>query len=344
MEKRFLIARWLGETPAVAIYDDASISSARQRVREVGKDAHLKAEVVEVAVLIASELTRNQLNYSRQGYFAVKVIERDSVGGLEVIAADLGPGIEKPLAALHDRSVAAAGSIGAGLGAVCRLADEVDFDNRIAEGLCVVARKFEHPVARACSEVGIMGRPYPGELISGDDAVLLHSDAGFIAAVADGLGHGPEARAASNRALELMTRDRADDLAQMVSALDRELADTRGCAMSIVRFNRNDNTLESVSLGDVHAHIYKLNTARFLTATPFILGARQFPKQRVAIEKVNAEPGAIVVIFSDGLRSSTTLKGQLDILRQPVIGIGEHLLAQHSRPDDDALALVARLR
>ena len=42
MEKRVLIARWLGsEAQAIPIYDEASVSSARHRVREAGQRAGL---------------------------------------------------------------------------------------------------------------------------------------------------------------------------------------------------------------------------------------------------------------------------------------------------------------
>src|SRR6185295_10492170 len=108
--------------------------------------------------------------------------------------------------------------------------------------------------------------------ISGDDGVFLVSESGFLAGVADGLGHGPEARQASNRAIEALTRMREADLAQIVIGLDNELKGTRGCAMSIIRFNTNDRLIESVSLGDVHSHIYSLRDAHFFASTPFILG------------------------------------------------------------------------
>jgi anti-sigma regulatory factor (Ser/Thr protein kinase) len=343
MEKRILIARWFGstETPPIPIYDEASVSTARQRVREAGRSCNLGNELVESVALIASELTHNQLSHARQGYFAVRPVERRSVKGLEVIAADIGPGIERPALAIKDRD-ATHGSLGAGLGAVCRIADEVEFDTRIAEGTCVIARKFETPPAPLFCEFAIMGKPYPGEGISGDDGVFFQSESGFLAAVSDGLGHGPEARQASNRAIEALSRNREVDLARLVIALNTELAGTRGCAMSIARFTKEDGMIECVSLGDVHSHLYNLRDAHFFTATPFIPGGSGLPKQRVRVEKATVQPGSVLVTFSDGLKSRTNLKGQLDVLRQPAIAIAEHLLENDSRPDDDALVLVGR--
>src|SRR5512145_3510166 len=164
MEKRFLISRWLGpDTQPIPIYDEASVSSARQRVRETGQRLQLNKETIENAALIASELTHNQLAHARQGYFAVKPVERQGLKGLEIVAADLGPGIEKPASAIEDGVSTSSASLGAGLGAVRRMADEIEFDNRISEGLCVTARKFEAKAEGLCCEVAIMGKPFPGE-------------------------------------------------------------------------------------------------------------------------------------------------------------------------------------
>jgi anti-sigma regulatory factor (Ser/Thr protein kinase) len=343
MEKRILIARWFAssETP-IPIYDEATVSTARQRVREAGQRSNLSSELIESVALIASELTHNQLAHARQGYFAVRPIERQGVKGLEVIAADIGPGIERPALAIKDRN-SIHGSLGAGLAAVCRIADEVEFDNRIAEGACIVARKFEQRPSARCCEAAVMGKPFPGEAVSGDDGAFFQSESGFLAAVSDGLGHGPEARQASNRAIEVVSRNRELELSQLVIALNTELSGTRGCAMSIARFSKDDQTVECASLGDVHTHLYHLRDAYFFSPTPFILGGGDVAKQRVRVEKETVQPGSVLVMFTDGLKSRTTLKGQLDILRQPVIAIAHHLLENDSRPDDDALVLVGRI-
>jgi anti-sigma regulatory factor (Ser/Thr protein kinase) len=343
MEKRVLIARWLGpQTEAIPIYDEASVSTARERVREVGRNLQLPKDVVESVALIASELTHNHLRHARQGYFAIKPVERGGIKGLEVLAADLGPGIRKPRQALYDKGPSSV-SLGAGLSAVCRIADEVEFDNRISEGTLVTARKFETPPPNRVSEVAIMGRPFPNEPISGDDAVFFHEKSGFLAAVVDGLGHGPEARQASDRAVESLREKRDLPLDEIAAGVDRELVVTRGCVLSIVKYDRSLSVMESVSLGDVHSHVYHLKEAHFFTATPLIVGAGQFRRQSVRVERKTVEPGSTLVMFTDGLKSRTNLKGQLEILRQPPIAIAEHLIETDSRPDDDALVLVARL-
>ena len=181
--------------------------------------------------------------------------------------------------AIRDR-VSTQGSLGAGLGAVCRIADEVEFDNRISEGTCIVARKFATPPTEPECEIAIMGRPYPGELISGDDAVVLKSTSGFVAAVSDGLGHGPEARAASNRAIEVLSQQPGVDLNQLMISLNGEVARTRGCVISITRFNRADASIEYVSAGDVSRPSVSLARRAFFHAHPACARNRTFSEAK----------------------------------------------------------------
>jgi anti-sigma regulatory factor (Ser/Thr protein kinase) len=343
MEKRVLIERWLASNPNVMpIYDEASVSSARQRVREAGSPLNLSKELVESVALIASELTHNQLSYSKQGYFAVKAVDRAGVKGLEVVAADLGPGVDQPIFS-GTREVRSKSGLGAGLKSVFNLADEVEIDNRMAEGLCVVARKFESPAAPQC-EVAIIGKPYPGEGISGDDAVFFQSESEFLAAVSDGLGHGPEAREASAHSIAAITQNRHLELGEILGAVHAEMSRTRGCAMSIVRYVANSRILECVSAGDIRVHLYNLRDTHFFSSTPFVMGDKNSSKRKLRVEKVAVEPGAVIVIFTDGLESRTTLKEQLAVLRQPAAAIAEYLISSHSRPNDDALVLVARIK
>src|SRR5690349_11416413 len=96
MEKRALVARWLGsDANPIPVYDEASVSSARQRVREAGASNHNSANLIETIALITSELAHNQLRHARQGYVGVRPIDRKGVKGLEVVAADLGPAFTK---------------------------------------------------------------------------------------------------------------------------------------------------------------------------------------------------------------------------------------------------------
>jgi hypothetical protein len=75
-----------------------------------------------------------------------------------------------------------------------------------------------------------------------------------------------------------------------------------------------------------------------------VLGTGQLRAQKLRIERTEVKPNSVLLMFTDGLKSRTTLKGELDVLRQPAIVIAQHLLDTQSRPDDDALVCVVRFR
>jgi anti-sigma regulatory factor (Ser/Thr protein kinase) len=343
MEKRVLVARWLGSTTnSIPIYDEGSVSSARQLVRETALSVAASRNLVESVALIASELAHNQLAHARQGYLAVNAIERQGVKGLEVIAADLGPGIGKRI--LTDGGgVRSEGSLGAGLEGVWRLADEVVLDTRSAEGVCVVARKFESHTEPNC-EIAVVGRPYPGEIISGDDSICIQSESGFVAAVCDGLGHGPEAREASNRAIDVVGANPHIGLGEILVAVNAAMAETRGCVIGLARFIKETRVLQCILAGDVRAQLYHYRDSHFFTPTPVILGGVASQQKRIRVEETPVAPGCVLVMFTDGLETKTNLKGQLEMLRRPAIAIAQHLIETHSRNTDDSLVFVARIK
>ena len=343
MEKRVLVGRWLAsDTQPLPIYDEASVSSARERVRQAGRQWNAPNELIENVALIASELTHNHLAHARQGYFIVRSIERQGIRGLEVVAADLGPGIEKPIVAAS-RGYSPGESLRAGLAAVFRIADEVELDSRVAEGACIVARKFESRVEK-WSEVAILGRPYPGQAISGDDAVFIQTESGLLAAVCDGLGHGPEARQASNCAVDVVRASDQLGLDEIVMRVNVALARFRGCAMSIVRFNKAAREMECLAAGDVHVHLYSPQGAHYFTPVPLVLRGVEIPPRKLRVERTPVDAGSVLVMFTDGLMSRTSLKGRLDLLRQPPMALAQHLIETEARATDDALVLVARLK
>jgi serine/threonine protein phosphatase PrpC len=215
-------------------------------------------------------------------------------------------------------------------------------DSRIGEGACVVARKFVTASARS-SEVAILGRPYPGEAISGDDGVFIQSAEGLLAAVCDGLGHGPEARRASNRAVECVCAHHDLPLKDIVEAVNREVTDTRGCVLSLARFQSPANEIECIALGDVNTQIYGPSETHFLVPVPMVLRGAEIPKRNLRSETVRLERETVLVMFTDGLSSKTSLKRQLAVLRQPPVAIAQHLMENDARATDDALVLVARL-
>jgi anti-sigma regulatory factor (Ser/Thr protein kinase) len=324
--------------PIIPIQDEASIVLVRAEVRRLGVAQGLPAERFEGLISAASELGHNQLAHGFRGSMAVAAIARGGVPGVEVVAVDSGRGIGDPTAALAGQP-RAVGSLGVGLSAAYRLSDEMDFDVRVGEGTYLAARKFAAPLPR--NEVAIFGRPIAGESESGDDAGFVRTEDSTLVGVADGLGHGPEARAAAAPALAALRAHGAGDLPALLATCHQALQGTRGAVMAAARFDRRAGIITHAAAGNITTQLCRPGHVERFVASSRVLGARGVPAGRFVVEHAPLSPRTLLVMFSDGIPARADLSEDAELLRQPPVVIAHQLVLRYGRATDDAIVLVA---
>ncbi len=324
-----------GQGP-IDILDEASVSQARERVRAEGAALGMPATPIAELVNVASELAHNQLRHAARGTLLVRAVRRGEQLGLEVVAADRGPGIADVARALEGRP-SRPGSLGVGLSAVFELADEVDVDVRLGEGTCVWARKFGKDAPRR-PRVGIYGRPYPGERLSGDDAAFVRADDALLLGVLDGLGHGEPAREAAARGARRLLSHGDAGPESLLADCHPLLSRTRGAVMTAVRLEPSgDATVAGV--GNVSARRVGTSAPWRFGGSSYVLGAPS-GVHKITTERVRLEPRDVLVVFTDGIRSRHDLGDDRDLLREHPIVIAQRFTERFARPDDDVLVAV----
>jgi anti-sigma regulatory factor (Ser/Thr protein kinase) len=327
---------WLGDGEAIPVIDVASVALVREKVREVAARVGLDGVQAASLVNVASELAQNQLVHARgRRAVVVRAVGREGEEGVEVVAADEGDGIVDVAGALEAHPKGR-GSLGVGLAAASELADELDFDVRCGEGTCIRARKFRSYTTRS-RRVGVYGRPYPGERVSGDDAAFARGTGGLLFTVADGLGHGELARQASSPAASLVPKNVEASLEGLLSDAHVALQESRGAVMIAGRAGQD--RVELAGIGNVMARVYGLQGTRRFTGTSFVVGARG-EHRPPARESVQLEPRDVLVVCSDGIRSGLDLTGQHELLREHPIVVAQRIVERFGRPDDDATVMV----
>lgn len=342
----FLIDGWLAGLSPLSTRDAASVAVAREHVRAQARALGFSDSVTGSLVNVVSELGHNQLAHARHGFIATRPIVRDHTPGLEIIAADEGPGIENPRAALYPRAhdpdtdPLLKRSLGVGLAAMREHADETDFDVRIGEGTCVWARKFAEPLPRA-PEVGIYGRPCPGEDVSGDHAGFVRSPTQLTLGLADGLGHGPFARQPARIAIDALCEQADGSFESLFAHCHAILAGTRGTVLTTARLDLPSGALETVSIGNVEARLCGPKTQRRFAGRSFVLGAPgALPK--LALERGTRGAHDAFILFTDGVSARFDLESEHDLLREHPLIIAHALVSRFGRNNDDATVLVAR--
>ncbi len=334
-----LTERWLGGGDRLAIVDDAAVAVAREAVRSAGAAAGLDADQCERLAATVSELARNQLRHATGGAIAVCQVRRGGVAGIEIVAADRGAGIADPTAALAGVP-RTAGSLGVGLSAVLRLADEVDADIRGGEGTCFRARVFAAAVAR--SEIAILGRPGPGDPVSGDDAEAIRDGDRVLVGVVDGLGHGPLARDAAQRAVGELSGGLRLALPDLLARCDEALSGSRGAVVSVARIDLTGGRLEHAGVGNVISRLHGSDGGgRALLTTAGTLGVGRLPR-RIPCETAPFAPPQVLVVVSDGIVSRLDLSDEPALLRRHPLVVAHHVMTRFGRGTDDALVLVVR--
>jgi anti-sigma regulatory factor (Ser/Thr protein kinase) len=338
-----LTDEWLPEpeSGAIPVLDEASLTLARDRVREVGVAAQVTADVIARALLVASELGRNQLRHAVRGRIAVRAVQREGRPGLEIVAADGGQGIADVVTAL--RGVPrTGGSLGVGLAAARENASEVDFDIRLREGTCIWARVFDRDVPRG-REVAVLGRALAGERVSGDHAFFWRDPdhARLTLAVCDGLGHGPPARDASGAAITTLRAAPAKAPLELLEDCHRALGPTRGAVMAIARIDEEAQHVEVASAGNISTDLVAPRSTRRFGGTSAVLGDPR-GAFRPRTETKPLERSDVLVMCSDGVRMRLSLDSDLDLLREHPVVIAASVVERFARDDDDVLVLVAR--
>lgn len=191
-------------------------------------------------------------------------------------------------------------------------------------------------------EFGTAALPLPGETESGDRYVAKSRTGGVLLAVIDGLGHGPEAAAASKIAVSILETYSEEPVITLMNRCHEGLRRTRGAVLSLATFDFAHNEMTWLGVGNVESMLLrgdKVTAAENLILRPGVAGSQLPPLRATVIPILQNDT---FVFFTDGIRNDFTEK-TLD-LSLPVQVIADRILARHTKGTDDALVLVARYR
>ncbi|MEW9111486.1 anti-sigma regulatory factor [Cytobacillus gottheilii] len=125
----------------VKIINEWDIVAARQLGRNVAKDLGFGTVDQARITTAISELARNIYLYAGQGQVCIEKIYDGGKAGLQILAADSGPGISDLRQVMED-GYSTSGGLGAGLPGVKRLMDEFVIDSEPGKGTDIKATKW----------------------------------------------------------------------------------------------------------------------------------------------------------------------------------------------------------
>jgi len=133
----------LNDEVCVPIQSAADIVIARQKGRALAIQLGFAGSDPTVIAAAISEVARNIVNHAKQGEIVLSGIHEGGLHGIQVIAADQGPGIADIERAMQYGYSSSKG-MGVGLPGAKWLMDEFDIQSQVGKGTRVTMRKWVH--------------------------------------------------------------------------------------------------------------------------------------------------------------------------------------------------------
>lgn len=321
----------------IRIEADSGPGVARRAAVDLAERLGLPEQRVAEIGIVATEVAGNIAKHGGGGAFALRACRSLAGAGLCFVGLDSGPGIPDIDAAMRD-GYSTTGTLGIGLGALARLADSFDVFSLPDRGAVVVARFGECVVASPTSTVAALRRPMPGEEMCGDNYAVRLDGEVLTVALADGLGHGPLAAAASEAALRGFLDSPFTSAAGLLTAADRAANGTRGAAMAVAQI-ATGGAISFAGLGNIAARVYGDDKTRGLVSYPGIVGTGARSVRELPYELPS---DGVLALHTDGISERAALNPIGGLLRQSADVIAAVVMRDHGVRNDDAGVLVVR--
>jgi phosphoserine phosphatase RsbX len=192
-------------------------------------------------------------------------------------------------------------------------------------------------------EWAIAAVPLRGETVSGDFALVERTQHQYLLAGIDGLGHGPEAAEAADKARRTIIDNLAEPLDALLVLCHEALTKTRGAAVTLARIDAVQAQISWVGVGNVEALLFRSSSEGTKAIDSPILsgGIVGYQLPRLTVRSVQLQRGDLVIMATDGIARTFTqsLRPSEDI-----VTIARGILESCNKGRDDALVLVTRFR
>lgn len=326
-------------TVRLDVADPGMVLVAQQHARQVARLSGLDEAGVDDAALATAELAGNAQRHGIGGQLILQ--PAFDTAALDVVALDRGPGMADWERSFVDGYSTTDRSLGAGLGAVTRVAVAVSGCSEVGAGTVIGARIGSPGHA---SVVSAIGTPRLGERVNGDAWSWSVDEAGIFAVLADGLGHGPAAAAAGAQAVAGPAELAALALPDALMRIHSRLLGTRGAAVTVVRLrpaaDGAGHELLVAGVGNVAAAVVSPDGS--VRRTLISHGTAGLATRTATQTSTPVPPGSVVVLHTDGLLSSWDLKGRARAISSPPGVLAAVLLRDHERGTDDTGVVVLK--
>ncbi len=356
-----------------AITEKSQVGEARRRLVDLAEKGGFHTTEMEKVAIVVTELATNLLKHATEGELVARLLDLHGEMVMEILSLDRGPGMANVAECLRD-GYSTTGSLGQGLGAIRRLSTYFDLYSTTSSGNSVRTRVgtsagnnggtvlLVHLAAQSATRrlpatatgenqasaqpfvYGVICRPKPGETVSGDGWTVHWQPQRGLFLVSDGLGHGPDAGAASQQAIRTFQAQPTRNATSQLESIHAALHGTRGAAIALVDVVASGSpaaepSVNFIGVGNISGRVLIEENTRHLLSQNGIVG-HQMRKIQQFTERWSKD--ALLVLSSDGLGTRWTFDGYPGLrYRHPSLIAGV-LYRDFTRGTDDVTVLVVK--
>lgn len=190
---------------------------------------------------------------------------------------------------------------------------------------------------------GVASHAQGNQVDCGDAFTIQPTTAGFLVAVIDGLGHGPDAARAAQRAVNAINQSAEAPPQEILRACHRALLSSRGAAISMAQVDLEEERLAWLGVGNVEGVVLNPMAHKdFSWRSESLLvrgGVVGYELPNLRAGNVPFGLGSVLVFATDGIKEG--FSSAISAGRHPQ-WTADQIMGGYDRGTDDALVLVVK--
>jgi len=301
-----------------------------------------KTAIAEIDILVA-EIASNLIKHAKNGELLVKVIQGEKSAGLELLAIDHGPGMSEVASMIKD-GTSTVGTLGQGLGAITRLSDFFQIYSVPSWGTILLSRKYvkkQPENKKEKVEVRYVNVPKIGESVSGD-GIFHYITPDYLKVIAlDGLGHGPDAHLASQKAIDEFKNCPLNNAVDIIRYLHPLLKRTRGAVAAVGIFSFEKKQWSVSGVGNIASRLSNgIITKSYMSYNGIVGLTMPSTMQETSYDHFNNQ---LLIMMSDGIKTQLDIQKYPNILKYDLVMLAAAIYKDLGRRTDDMSVVISRV-
>ncbi|MBL0745850.1 SpoIIE family protein phosphatase [Chryseolinea lacunae] len=329
------------------IEERSYVSYIKREIHHGNLKRHFSQKQVGEIDIIVSELTSNLIKYAGSGdllFRTFDVGESDSV--FEILCLDRGEGMADTLKMKKD-GYSTSSTLGQGLGAIERLSTTTALYSTPGWGTIVYAMVSTQTQTKAMNSPGFefssraLMVNKPRETECGDGYCIQETPTHYRMFFGDGLGHGPHAKTAVDKAIEYFLQSPENDPVVILKNIHDYVRKTRGLVATIALCDKQAGTWKFCGVGNILTRVF--SGIQYKNYMPYngTLGLNIPNSMNSSVYPV--ERNQHVIMCSDGINTRWDIGRFPSVFRYDSIILAACIYKDHVRGTDDASVLIVKV-